>query len=384
MDPLAPVPPQYGSASLADVMPSVLHALGVAGEPDPLGLSPRLEGVRRVAVVLLDGLGWHQLPVAAPSTPTIAGLPSVPITAGFPSTTPVSLVTLGTGATPGRHGILGFTLNRPGTDQVVNHLHWADDPDPASWQPVPTAFTRADRAGLAPTVVTNPAFADTGLTRSAYRGARLGPGVAADAVADEMIAALTADSRLVYGYLPDVDRAGHDFGIGTAEWFAAVSEADRLITRLVDALPADAALLVTADHGQLNVPPDRRIDLDADPRLTAGVAVVAGEARVRYLHTVPGAEQDVLATWRSIMSDAAEVLPREEAVARGWFGTVPESHLTRIGDVVVACRDRWVVLASAHEPARLSRMIAFHGSSTAAEMEIPLCLFMPGESPSAG
>ncbi|MEV6926987.1 nucleotide pyrophosphatase/phosphodiesterase family protein [Dactylosporangium sp. NPDC051485] len=377
MEALGRVEPRYGRESLADVLPSVLHALGVPGEPDHLGLATQLAGVRRVAVVLLDGLGWHQLPAAARHAPTLADIvqgrlgTARRITSGFPSTTPVSLVTLGTGAAPGRHGIVGFTLNRPGTDRVVNHLYWTDVPDPAVWQPLPTAFTRAERAGLAPTVVTNPAFTDTGLTRSAYRGARLGPGVAADAVADEMLAAL-ADSRLVYGYLPDVDRAGHDQGLGSAQWQEAAASADRLLTRLVDALPPDTALLVTADHGQLDVPPDRRIDLDRDPRLTEGVAVVAGEPRVRYLHTAPGAEQDVLSTWRGVLGDAAWVVPRAEAVASGWFGEVPETHLRRIGDVVVVCRDRWIVLASAHETPRLSEMIAFHGSNTAAEMEIPL------------
>ncbi len=60
---------------------------------------------------------------------------------------------------------------------------------------------------------------------------------------------------------------------------------------------ADAALLVTADHGQLNVPVEHRFDLDADPRLRAGVRLVAGEARVRYLHTEPGATADVVAAW---------------------------------------------------------------------------------------
>ncbi|MER7003453.1 nucleotide pyrophosphatase/phosphodiesterase family protein [Dactylosporangium sp. NPDC000555] len=377
MDPLSTVEPRYGHGSLADVMPSVLHALGAPGEPDPLGLAPLLDGVRRIAVVLIDGLGWHQLATAAPHAPTIAGLAGGhlgtgrAITAGFPSTTPVSLVTLGTGAAPGHHGIVGFTLNRPGTDHVVNHLSWTDEPDPADWQPLPTAFTRAQEAGLAPIVVTNPAFNGSGLTRSAYRGARFGPGVAADAIAAEMLAALP-DSRLVYGYLPDVDRAGHNFGIGTAQWHAAAAAADRLLARLIDGLPPDAALIVTADHGQLDVPADRRIDLDRDPRLTDGVAIVAGEPRVRYLHTVPGAQQDVLSAWRGILGDGAWVTTRDEAVATGWFGPVPDSHLSRIGDVVVVCRERWVVLASAHEPPRLADMIAFHGSATAAEMEIPL------------
>lgn len=377
VEPLKPVEPRYGGGSLADVLPSALHALAVPGEPDPLGLARSLEGVRRIAVVLLDGLGWHQLAPAAPYAPTITDIAAGrfgaarTITSGFPSTTPVSLVTLGTGTTPGRHGIVGFTLNRPGTDQVVNHIRWTDEPDPADWQPLTTAFTRARDAGLAPAVVTNPEFAGSGLSRSAYRGAQFNGGVAADAVAGEMLGALR-QSRLVYGYLPDVDRAGHDSGIGTADWRAAVADADRLIARLVDGLPPDCALIVTADHGQLDVPADRRLDLDRDPRLADGVAIVAGEPRVRYLHTVPGAQADVLSAWRSVLGDAAWVASREEAVATGWFGPVPESHLARIGDVVVVCRERWVVLAGAHEPARLSEMVAFHGSSTAAEMQIPL------------
>jgi len=93
---------------------------------------------------------------------------------------------------------------------------------------------------------------------------------------------------------------------------------------------------------------------------------------VRYLHTIPGAQADVMAAWRGVMGDGARVLTREEAVAEGWFGPIPQQHLARIGDVVVVCRERWVVMASAHEPPRLSQMVAFHGSSTAAEMQIPL------------
>jgi len=374
---LDPVAPRYGQASLAEVMPSVLSVLGMPYERDALGLGPALRGVRRIMVVLLDGLGWHQLGIAAPHAPTLTDIiggrlgSARSITSGFPSTTPVSLVTLGTGAPPGAHGIVGIVLNQPGTDKLVNHLHWDKQPDPGTWQPVPTAFTRAANAGLATTVVSNPAFERTGLSVSAYRGARFGAGIAADAVAEAMLAALP-NSRLVFGYLPDVDRAGHDFGIGTGEWRTAVSQADRLLTRLIDGMDRDCALVVTADHGQLDIPADRRLDLDHDARLRDGVAIVAGEPRVRYLHTIPGAQADVMAAWRGVMGDGARVLTREEAVAEGWFGPIPQQHLARIGDVVVVCRERWVVMASAHEPPRLSQMVAFHGSSTAAEMQIPL------------
>jgi hypothetical protein len=375
------VQPRYGVASLADVLPSALAAVGGPG-PDPLGLAAALSAPRRVAVLLVDGLGWHQLPVAAPVAPTLAQLTADPaareLTAGFPSTTPTSLVTFGTGAAPGHHGVVGFFLNVPGTDRVLNHIRWDTDPDPRDWQPVEPLFARAERAGIAATVVNQPEFEGSGLTVAAYRGSRYRGAAGVDAIAAGMLGALRDSPRaLVYGYVNSVDRAGHDHGVDSPPWRAAVADVDRLVRMLAEGLPADAALLVTADHGQLNVPADRRFDITADPRLRAGVAVVAGEPRVRYLHTEPGATADVVAAWRAVLGPAAWVGTRAEAVAAGWFGQVRGEHLPRIGDVVAICRDDHVVLATGMEPSPIRNMVAFHGSHTAAEMAIPL-LVVPG------
>jgi hypothetical protein len=376
--------PRYGSASLSDVLPGVLAALGLPGAADPLGLATGpLAGTRRVVVLLVDGLGSAQLPMAAPYAPTLADLATGrlgavrTITSGFPSTTPTSLVTVGTGAPPGTHGVVGFSVRIPGTDRVLNHIRWDADPDPGAWQPVPTMFDRARAAGIPVTVASKPEFAGTGLTVAAYRGAGYRGASGPDELATELLAALRDPGGLAYGYHPDLDKAGHIHGLASPEWGAAAGDLDRLVARLVDGLPADAALVVTADHGQLDVPAEGRFDLDSDPRLRAGVAVVAGEPRVRYLHTVPGARDEVIAAWRAVLGDAAWVAPREEAVAAGWFGPVPPGHLERVGDVVVACQDRHVVLATRSEPDFVARMIAFHGSYTAAEMEIPLLIARP-------
>ncbi|MBO4207925.1 alkaline phosphatase family protein [Micromonospora echinofusca] len=375
-DPLAPVTPRYGTASLADVLPSALAVLGVPGAADPLGLTARLAGVRRIAVLLVDGLGWYQIPVAAPYAPTLAGLTATvgrPLTSGFPSTTPTSLVTLGTGATPGEHGVLGFRVRVPDTDRVLTHVDWSGDPEPRRWQPVPTQLERARAAGVTVTVVSRPEYAGSGLTVAANSGGDYRGAAGTDALAVEMLAALAATDgpTLVSGYHPDLDSRGHVTGVDSVSWRVAAAEVDGLLARLVDGLPPDAALLVTADHGQLNVPADHRFDLDADPRLRAGVHLVAGEARVRYLHTEPGAVADVRATWSALLGAAADVLTREEAVAAGWFGPVPEAHLRRVGDLVVVCRETYAVVASRTDPGEAG-LIGYHGSCTATEMTVPL------------
>jgi hypothetical protein len=148
--------------------------------------------------------------------------------------------------------------------------------------------------------------------------------------------------------------------------------ADRLVEILLAALPPWAALIVTGDHGQINVPAEHRFDMDAYRGLRDGVRVVAGESRVRYLHTLDGARDTVIAMWREVLGDAAWVVSREEAVAEGWFGPVPEEHLQRIGDVVIACHEDYVVLASATDPPKMAHNVAFHGSATRAEMLVPL------------
>ncbi|MBW0012935.1 nucleotide pyrophosphatase/phosphodiesterase family protein [Mycobacterium sp.] len=371
--------------SICDVLPAAGALLGVAGAVDKLGLADwGRDRVDRVAIVLVDGMGWHLLPELAGSAPLLASILAgdtgrlTELTCTFPSTTPSSLVSLGTGAQPGEHGVLGFTLNVPGTDRVLNHVLWRDDPPPTEWQPLPTWFGRLRHAGVDVRAVLPAHFLGSGLTDAAYRGARFRPTNPTDDYTRELTDELRAGPGLIYGYTADLDTAAHLFGVGSAQWHEAAARVDALLTRLVETLPPSAALLVTADHGGLNVAPHARVDLDTDPRLGEGVRVVAGEPRVRYLHTEPGATADVRAAWSEALNGRARVYSREQAVATGMFGPVDPRHLARIGDVVVVCTGDAAVLATGHEPPETARLIGFHGAATAAEMAIPLMVLGAG------
>ncbi|OBI15774.1 MULTISPECIES: alkaline phosphatase family protein [unclassified Mycobacterium] len=375
--------------SLRDVLPAVAALLGAPGAVDRLGVADWLGGTAeldRVAVVLVDGMGWHLLGDLAGSAPLLAAVLAgqtgrlTELACTFPSTTPTSLVSLGTGAQPGEHGILGFTLNVPGTDRVLNHILWRDDPPHTQWQPLPTWFGRLNQAGVRARAVLPAAFLGSGLTDAAYRGAEFRPVQPTDDNAQTVADELHAAPGLVYGYTAALDTAAHAFGVGSGQWHEAAAKVDALLTRLVETLPPRAALLVTADHGGFNVPPDARVDLAADARLAAGVRVVAGEPRVRYLHTEPGAAADVQAAWSEVLEGRAHVYSREQAVATGMFGPVSPVHLARIGDVVAVCTGDAAILATGHEPPETARLIGFHGAATPVEMAIPLIAF---KSPAA-
>jgi hypothetical protein len=367
--------------SICDVLPATAALLGVPDAVDRLGLEDQAGQVDRVAVMLVDGLGWHLLPELAGEAPLLASVLAggvgrlSQLDCTFPSTTPTSLVSLGTGAQPGEHGILGFTLNIPGTDRVLIHVRWRDDPPHTQWQPLPTWFERLQRAGVSARALLPASFIGSGLTDAAYRGANFRPTQPTDDYTAVLAAELSASPGLVYGYTANLDTAAHLFGICSPQWHEAAAGIDVMLTRLVETLPVTAALLVTADHGGLNVPADARVDLGIDPRLGDGVRVVAGDPRVRYLHTEPGAAADVQATWTEVADGWAQVYSREQAVATGMFGPVSPAHLARIGDVVVVCTGDAAVLATGHEPPETARLIGFHGAGSAVEMAIPLIVF---------
>jgi hypothetical protein len=363
--------PEYGAGSLADVLASVLAAIGVRGEVDLLGLPPA-EGY---CVLLVDGLGWELLrghPAEAPFLGSLLGA-GRPITVGTPSTTATSLTSLGTGLPPGRHGVVGYTSRLPGsTDGLFNALTWDQGVDPATYQPHPTVFERAAAAGVAVASVSKRQFRDSGLTLAGLRGPRYrgadtwGERVAA--VAEELAA---PGPRLVYVYDGDLDFTGHRNGCGSAAWRHQLVQLDRFAEQLADELPSGTQLLVTADHGMVDVPRGDRVDVDATPALRDGVALVGGEARFRHVYAMPGAAEDVCGTWSTVLGARYLVRSRADAIAAGWFGAVEGRVLARLGDVVAAAVDRAAVEVTSTFPFE-TRLVGLHGGLSAEEVLVPL------------
>ena len=122
------------------------------------------------------------------------------------------------------------------------------------------------------------------------------------------LAALRAGPGLVYGYHASLDTTAHLFGIDSPQWMDAAAVVDALLTRLVQGLPEDAALLVTADHGGLDVPAEhvgerrRRAAIGRDGEIDAGA-----------MHEIDGGE----------MAGRAQVGDRERPLVRRLLRRLP-------------------------------------------------------------
>ena len=131
-------------------------------------------------------------------------------------------------------------------------------------------------------------------------------------------------------------------------------------------------MLVTADHGMVDVPRTGHVLLREGDDLVDGVAAIAGEPRMLHVYAEPGQAESVLERWRASESGRAWVLARDETITTGLFGRVDAEVRDRIGDVLIAARGRVAYYDDRLTDKASQRMIGQHGSLTSAERIVPL------------
>ncbi|MDQ1128579.1 alkaline phosphatase family protein [Microbacterium sp. SORGH_AS_0888] len=353
---------------LTDVVPIVQAAID--GKD---GLFPR---VSSAIVFVVDGLGARNLAARRAHARFLGAAMGRRDTAStvFPSTTAAALTSLWTGVWPGEHGVVGYRARVPETGDVENQLTGWDTGglDPLTWQRAAPILQTAADEGRPVFVVSKPEYRDSGFTRATLRGAEI-HGVASLAERAELAAHLARAhaGALVYLYAPELDVVGHRVGAESERWANALEELDAVARRLHERVGKDVGVVLTADHGMVDVPSERQVLFGAGP-LTDAVSAVGGEPRMLHLYAQPGAASEVHAAWLG-EQHRSWVLTRDEAVAAGLFGPVVAPEVRdRIGDVLVAARARIAYYDDRVADTAPRRMVGQHGSLTDEETTVPL------------
>ncbi|HEX4442968.1 MAG TPA: alkaline phosphatase family protein [Galbitalea sp.] len=368
--------PNPDRISLADVLPSCLASL--TGKDNRIGL----HGARRVIVILVDGLGAASLRARAGHARTMTAARGATIDSIFPTTTAAALATLATGAPPGRHGLVGYSVLDAANDRIVNQLSgWDERLEPATWQREDTLFQMAAASGFGAVAVGPARYADSGFTHAVLRGAQYR---VAASIADRFAVAARwlrepGQPGLLYLYIPELDSVAHKSGWESPEWTARLEDVDSELARLVAGLSANDGVLLTADHGVVDVPLRSHVLIDSAPELLDGLRFVAGEPRCLQLHFDRGltiSQRDrLVAEWRESESDRSWVATRDEAIDAGWFGDVAPEVIPRVGDLLVAARKNIAYYDRRTASPSSMAMIGQHGSWSPAELQIPLLRF---------
>ena len=352
----------------------------------------------RVGIVLIDAFGWafverhldHPL-LRRCAQEGLLG----PMASQFPSTTTAHVTTMHSGLPVGEHGLYEWRVLEPSAGRTIIPLtsSWADEGppgglraagvEPERYVPRPSFYERLAARGIESVAIEPAAFCPSTSDEVALRGARVQTHTGRPDAAGRLAAALAAPGdapRYVFAYADEVDAAGHVFGPSSRE-FAAASRAalDGLERALFGpdspTFAPGTVLLLTADHGQVDVHPERTDYVDLLWPELAGLLrmgaggrrlAAAGSGRDLFLHLEEEHVGRVVAELQARLGDRGTVHATADLLAAGWFGE-------RVGPRLRARLAEVCVLPSPGRMAWWSTLGAgvvfrgHHGGRTAAE-----------------
>lgn len=357
-----PLLPDYSGACIANLVPALIE------RPDeaPTWLPRPAIEADRIVLVLLDGLGWEQLQSRRHLAPTLSAMAGGPITSVLPTTTATALTSLTTGTPPGEHGVVGYRINVHG--EVLNVLRWTTAAGDAR-QTIPPGKVQSQLPflGHRPPVITKAEFVRTGFTIAHLDSVRFTGYRMPSTLVTEVSRLTRASEPFVYAYYDGIDKVSHEYGL-TDYFDAEVHAADRMIGDLLEVVPTGTAVVVTSDHGQIDVGANV-IPLAAE--VMAHVSMQSGEGRFRWLHARPGHVTALVDSATAHHGDVAWVRTREQVIDEGWFGpTVTADAQARLGDVALVARAD--VAFSEPNDTGPYELVGRHGSATSAELYVPL------------
>lgn len=369
--------PAYGAGSLPDVRNWAFKALGLDSEPVVAGLVGP-PSISRLVILVFDGLGANQVGRNSAECKFINELAGEAITSTFPSTTGAGLTSLCTGVPPGLHGIVGYVF-LAGSEllNVVKYRANGRDAretlDPSDLQPYPTIFEDATARGAHATIVAAAEFEVSGFSGVFLRGGTW-DGWSDPTEIPRLVARRlpVGDRALVYAYYDGVDRAAHEFGMESAEYLEQIRLANSIAEEIAESLGPGEAMVVTADHGMVEVPVQNRAFIE--PAIEAMCSSIGGEGRCRFLYALRGADRDLADAAKEAYSSWAWVLSRDEVIDLGLFGsTTSAESARRIGDILVCASEPRALFRSGQE-----RFIPHgnHGSLTEDEVLVPFKLYV--------
>jgi hypothetical protein len=342
------------------------------GQSRPDWLPESARHARQVVLLVVDGLGWDQLRDRSNLAPVLSagdGIQS-PITSVAPTTTACALTSITTGCPPSRHGLLGYRLAVGG--EILNVLRWATGSGhsvdarrlvPAhGFQPLPP-FPGAERTVP---VVSKDGFGGTGFTAAHLGNSPLHSYKVLSSLPVEVSRLLGEGEPFVYAYYDGIDRVAHSNGMG-AHYDAELKTVDQLVADLITELPPGAALVVTADHGEIDVD---QVEL-LGREIMAMVSFMSGEGRFRWLHANAGATDDLVDAVADQYGDTTWVATRDQLIEEGLFGgPLSDELLSRLGDVALVPHAPIAFIDPADTGE--NRLRGRHGSLTNDELLVPL------------
>jgi hypothetical protein len=386
--PVAGLPaPRFDGGSLLNLTATVERALAGAARYPLLAdaaLAQRIVEADALVLWVIDGLGVEPLQALVPGG-ALARATAAELTALFPSSTAPTLTTFACGLAPAAHAVPEWFLWFDELGAIYRSLPLDARGDARAHPPLSDAarlygwaslFARSARPAFA---VMPRAIAHTAYSRHAHAGATTLPfdDDAGFVAAVRGAVAAAAGRCYVYAYEDAFDRTAHQHGVHSEAARAVARALDARFVRLLDALAGQRVrVLVTADHGFLDVPPENRLALHAYPRLARCLLrPLCGGPRTPFAYVRPDAADGFAAIVQEALDGRFVAVQAQLLIDAGWLGPDPAAPqlARRLGTHVLLPRDGAFLVDRVPGEA-VHPLVGVHGGMSPAEVRVPLVM----------
>ncbi|MEN9954750.1 MAG: hypothetical protein RLZZ41_414 [Actinomycetota bacterium] len=348
--------------------------LALSSSENPL----RLAHKKSYLVILVDGLGVSNIKSAGGHASFLNQRlkASRSLFSGFPATTTSSLTSLATGVTNGSHAVLGHRVYDRSLKRNINFLNdLGTDLDPRKYQDIETISEIALRAGVRVSTIGPAEYDRSGFTMATMPNASY---IKAESFQERFAsakAALLTKSSLTYLYIPELDQLAHRHGSKSYQWLEALEELDSELAKFSKALPSGSGVVLTADHGIIDVDTQRHVYLD-EHECFDDLEQIGGDPRVGFLYFPNDIELKTKSDQiKEAVGNLADVVTVDDLVSSGWLDSLSDQAKRMAPDLVLLPKSDRVIYHRGFAKARSLLMIGQHGGMTQAEWEVPLIVF---------
>ena len=378
--------PDYTGGGLINLVASIESALGKTPKYQPLrhlDLSG-LKGSRNIVLMIMDGLGYDFVMGYGKGTVLHEHLKGK-MTSVFPSSTSAAIPTIFTGLSPQEHGMTGWFMYLREFDCQVIPLPYVLRSDKTrsleklkAIQEMFNIKPLADRLAIEPYVLQWSKILNSGFSVvSSGKSERIGyKSLRGYFEAIKRVIGSHKRRKFICAYYPRHDSLCHRYGSTSKKVLDHFRELAQRLSSFLDSLEGtNTIVIITADHGMIDVYPSTRIDMEDHPKLKRMLAQpLCGEHRFAYAYIKPSKEKDFERYVRTKLTQCCEIFRSDDLLKKGYFGrfNIHKEMRNRIGDYVLIMKDHYGIYDRLAHEKKNDYNLGDHGGLSKEELYVPL------------
>jgi len=381
--------PNYKDGSSLNLISTIGRVLGYKSRYKPLKILnlSELKGSKNIVFILADGLGYEFLKRYGKSSVLEKNIKGK-ITTVFPSSTSSAIPTIQTALSPQEHGMTGWYMFVKELEGIIIPLPYilrSAKPNKSfslnKVKDIKKVFNISpffNKIKVKSYFIQKAEIINSGFTEAVGgKAMKLGYKTTKEFFKNVRKAVNSnKQKKYIFAYWSDHDSLCHKYGTSHKKVLKNFRDFDKLFGSFLKSIEGtNTVVIVTADHGQIDVPKSKIINLENHPKLREALSLpLCGEHRFAYCYVKPSKEKQFKKYIKTKLKYCCNLYKSKDLFKKGLFGAGKphKEFLNRVGDYILIMKDNYGIYDHPEYYPKKYYHKGDHGGLSKEEMYIPL------------